>query len=408
MTTQTLSIAAARRIALAAQGFGGPRDARPANWGQLRRMIDRLRLLQIDSVNVCVRSHYMPLFSRLGAYDCARLDKGLLTPTARTRGHFEYWGHEASFLPLDMHRLVRWRMADAANGVGVWRSVAEFGREQAPLLKAMTARILEEGPLATREATLEGETSGRGGLWDWKGSKIALEYLFWTGVLTSAGRRGFERVYDLTERVIPAEILSRPTPSREEAHIALAQMAAEAYGIATAADLRDYFRLPANGFDATLEALLQVGAIEEVRVQGWDKPAYLARGARRPRRMDVDALLTPFDPLVWFRPRASRLFDFDYKIEIYTPAEKRRYGYYCLPFLHAGALGARVDLKADRTVGILRAQSTHAEPGCATGDVAAALAAELRRLAAWQGLAGVVAEPVGDLGPMLAQHLTDD
>ncbi|MEO0618277.1 MAG: crosslink repair DNA glycosylase YcaQ family protein [Pseudomonadota bacterium] len=311
MTTQTLSIAAARRIALAAQRFGERRTTSAANWGVLRRMIERLHLLQIDSVNVCVRSHYMPLFSRLGPYDCARLDKALLTPTPRTRSHFEYWGHEASFLPLDRHPLLRWRMADAAAGLGLWRAVATFGRDHKPLLKEMTERIRHDGPLATRDASPEGEGKGRGGLWDWKGSKLALEYLFWTGVLTTTRRRGFERIYDLSERVIPAEILSRPTPSREDAHIALTQMAAEAYGIATAADLRDYFRLPAKGFDATLDALVSAGCVEEVRVEGWDKPAYLARDARRPRRMDVDALLTPFDPVVWFRPRASRLFEFD-------------------------------------------------------------------------------------------------
>jgi len=391
MNTQTLSRSQARRIALAAQGFGAKRSDTPTNWTGMRRAIETLGVLQIDSVNVCVRSHYMPLFSRLGNYNVAKLDEKLLTPRPRKRAYFEYWGHEASFLPLAIQPQFRWRMAAAERGEGMWKGISEFGHGNPDALDRVRTAIRDAGPLATRELSEEGEKSG--GLWEWKGSKIALEYLFWIGDLTAAGRRGFERVYDLTERVIPPDILNTKSPTPEEAHLELSAIAARALGIATAADLRDYFRLPAKNYDARIEELVSRGDVEPVAVEGWKHQAYLARDARLPRWIRGAALLTPFDPIVWFRPRAERLFDFEYRIEIYTPAEKRRYGYYCLPFLLDGAMVARVDLKADRAASVLIAQSAHAEDTHCTDATATALQQELQRLADWQGLDDVHINP---------------
>lgn len=399
MTSQSLSQSQARRIALAAQGFGPRRTETPTNWGGMQRVIDRLGLLQIDSVNVCVRSHYMPLFSRLGNYNIAKLDEKLLTPRPRDRGYFEYWGHEASFLPLKHQPFFRWRMAAAERGEGMWKGIANFGRENPDVLNRVRDSIRDTGPMATRELSVEGEQSG--GLWEWKGSKIALEYLFWIGDLTASGRRGFERVYDLTERVVPSEILNSKTPTPEEAHLKLTSVAARALGIATAADLRDYFRLPAKNFDVIVQSLVDQGEVEPVTVENWKQPAYLAVHAKLPRWIRSSALLTPFDPVVWFRPRAERLFNFEYKIEIYTPAEKRRYGYYCLPFMYNGDMVARVDLKADRATSRLLVQSAHAEDACCIVDIAEALQDELARLAAWQGLDAVHIKRKGDLSKLL-------
>lgn len=400
MTTQTLSQSQARRIALAAQGFGAKKSDTPTNWAGMRRVIDRLSLLQIDSINVCVRSHYMPLFSRLGTYSIPKLDEKLLTPKKRDRGYFEYWGHEASFLPIPMQPLFRWRMAAAERGEGMWKGISDFGHTQTKAVSRVLDMIRDQGPLATRELSEEGEKGG--GLWEWKGSKTALEYLFWIGQLTAAGRRGFERVYDLPERVLPGDVLNAKTPREEDAHRELTRIAAHALGIATAADLRDYFRLPAKGFDARVQELADLGEIEPASVKGWKQPAYLARDAKLPRWIKGAALLTPFDPIVWFRPRAERLFDFHYRIEIYTPAEKRQYGYYCLPFLYDGAMVARIDLKADRPSGTLIAQSAHAEDACCNDDIGEALNVELARLAAWQGLEDVKIRPKGDIGKRLA------
>ncbi len=395
MTTQTLSRSQARRIALAAQGFGQKRSNTPSNWSGMRRVIGQLGLLQIDSVNVCVRSHYMPLFSRLGSYNIAKLDEKLLTPKPKDRGYFEYWGHEASFLPIDMQPLFRWRMAAAEEGQGMWKGISEFGQNNPDVLNRVRNTIRDRGALATRELSIEGEKSG--GLWEWKGSKIALEYLFWTGQLTATGRRGFERIYDIPERVIPSDILNSKTPPIEDAQRELTAIAAKALGVATASDLRDYFRLPAKGFDEHVAALCECGNLEPVTVKGWKQQAYLARDAKLPRWVRGAALLTPFDPIVWHRPRAERLFDFDYKIEIYTPAEKRKFGYYCLPFLLDGALVARIDLKGDRQTSTLLVQSAHAETNCCTSDVADALRHELRRLADWLGLEAISVKPKGDL-----------
>ncbi len=390
-----LTAAEARRIALAAQGFAEPKASGEAGTRAVNRALDRLGLLQIDSVSAVVRAHYMPLFSRLGPYDRLRLERAAW---GRPRALFEYWAHEASLLPLDLQPLLRWRMARAAAGVGIYEGVARFARERPDLVEAVFERVRREGALAA--SSLEGPR-GAGGWWGWSDGKHALEYLFWAGRLTTATRRGFERVYDLPERVLPRAVLERPTPTEADAHRDLLRLSARALGIATAGDLRDYFRLAPDDVRPRLPELVEAGDLVPVEVEGWGKPAFLAAGARRPRRVEARALLSPFDPLVFERSRAERLFGFRYRIEIYTPAHKRTHGYYVLPFLHRDRLAARVDLKADRAAGVLRVLSAHAEPH-APPDTAAVLRAELASLAGWLGLARVAVAPAGDFGPALA------
>ena len=392
---ETLSLPAARRIALAAQGFGGPRPVGPLNWGHLRRVLDRTRLLQIDSVNVLARAHYLPVFSRLGAYPRELLETAAWD---RPRRLFEFWGHEASLLPLDMQPLFRWRMAEAEQGIGVWGRLRPFAAERRHEADRLLATIAKRGGVSAGD--LEPRQGGAG-WWGWSDAKAGLEWLFWSGKITTRTRRGtFERVYDLTERVLPKAILDLPTPDPAEAHRVLLRMAAESLGVATAADLRDYFRLRPDPADRCLADLVAAGDLVPVAVEGWRQPAYLHPGARRPRRIHARALLAPFDPLIWERSRVERLFGVRYRIEIYTPADKRVHGYYVLPFLLGDALVARVDLKADRQAGVLRVQNAHAEPH-APFDVARQLAEELALMAGWLGLPAVVVEEGGDLAPAL-------
>lgn len=382
--SERLSPAAARRIALAAQGFG---RARPASVGQaqLRREIERLALHQIDSVNVLARAHYLPAFSRLGGYDRTLLDEAAWG-RKRSRRMFEYWAHEASLLPLDLQPLLRWRMAEADRGERGWTGLRAFANERRAEAEAVLERIRAEGPLGASDFT---EEKSRSGWWAWGDSKRRLEWLFWAGHITTATRRGsFERVYDLTERVIPADILALPTPTKTDAHRALVDRAARAMGVATETDLRDYFR---TGVAETRQAVLELaeeGLLLPATVDGWRHPAWLHRDARHPHRITARALLAPFDPLIWERARTERLFDFRYRIEIYTPAKKRQYGYYVLPFLLGDRLVARVDLKADRQASVLRVQSTHLETG-APADTRGELAQELTEMARWLGLEAV-------------------
>ena len=389
--TTTLSLAEARRIALAAQGFdGASRDGR-SRWPSVAAVIDRLGFLQIDSVNVLVRSHYLPVFSRLGDYDRTTLDRHGFTHTTH-RTLFEYWAHEACLLPLSYHPLLRWRMERAA-------SVKRSDRAYVARVKR---EVAERGPLAASDLEDPGERSGP--WWGWRKGKAALEHLFRTGEVTSAGRRGFERIYDLTERVLPAATLALPTPSEPDAMRASALAGARALGVATALDIRDYFRLPPKEAARAIAELVEEGAIVPVKIESWDKPAYLARDADHPRRLTASALLSPFDPVVFFRPRAERLFGFHYRIEIYTPEPKRKFGYYVLPYLHRGQLAARVDLKAVRGEGVLAARAAHVEAGADAADVAEGLAAELRRMAAWLGLERVRVTLTGNLAAALARH----
>jgi len=379
-----LSARDARRIALAAQGFGA-QHAAMVGAPRLRRTVARLGLHQIDSVNVLVRAHYLPAFSRLGSYDRALLDRDAWGPK-RSRRLFEYWAHEASLLPLDLHPLLRWRMAGAERGEIGWKGLRRFATERRAEAEAVLARIAAEGPKAASEFE---NGSSKSGWWEWSEAKLALEWLFWAGKITTATRRGsFERVYDLPERVLPAAVLALPTPTPEDAQRALVERSAAALGIATSADLRDYFRLkPAEG-DHAIAALAEEGVLRPVTVEGWNVKACLHRDARLPRRVRGAALLAPFDPLVWERSRAERLFGFRYRIEIYVPQDLRTHGYYVLPFLLDEALVARVDLKADRQSGRLLAHRITLERD-APAETGERLAIELERLAAWLGLGEV-------------------
>lgn len=380
----TLSRKQARRIFLAAQGFGVCHPAKPGA-AHLRRIVDRLGLHQIDSVNVLVRMHYLPAFSRLGCYDRGLLERDAWGPK-RGRRLFEYWAHEASLLPVGLHPLLRWRMARAERGEIGWRTLRLFAHERRAEAQAVLDRIAAEGPLAASDFENGGS---RGGWWEWSETKLALEWLFWSGRITTATRRGgFERVYDLTERVIPGAVLGAPTPDARSAQRALIAHGARALGVATAADLRDYFRLKPDEASHALAALEEEGVLLPVRVEGWGQKGWLHRDARVPRRVSGAALLAPFDPLIWERARTERLFDFRYRIEIYVPAAKRTHGYFVLPFLMDEALVARVDLKADRQNGRLLAHRITLEPG-APGETGERLLAELDRMADWLGLAEV-------------------
>jgi uncharacterized protein YcaQ len=395
----TLSLPAARRIALAAQGFGEPRPAQAADWRRIGRMLGRIGLLQIDSVNVLTRAHYLPLFSRLGPYPREALEAAAW---GRPRRLFEYWAHEASLLPLQLHPLLRWRMARAGRGEGTWSRMKPYAGERRGEAEALLAQIRDRGPLAASDLQAP---RGQGGWWGWSEAKTALEWLFFAGLVTTRTRRGsFERVYDLSERVIPAAVLDLPTPDEAEAQRRLLAIAAGALGVATAGDLRDYFRLSPQDAAARLPELVEAGELVRVKVEGWSQTAYRHRDARRPRRIGARALLAPFDPLVWERSRAERLFAMRYRIEIYTPAHKRAHGYYVLPFLLGEAMAARVDLKADRNGRALLVQNAHGEPG-APPHTAEALAAELAAMAGWLGLERVQVNGAGDLAPALKAEL---
>lgn len=392
----TLTAGEARRIALAAQGFGA-RPQGEVGRRQLTRLVERLGVIQIDSVNVVSRTHYLPAFSRLGAYPRALLEE---IAWGRKRPLFEYWAHEASLLPLSSQPLLRWRMQDAHDGVGTWKGIARFLRERRAFVDQVLAEIHDRGPLSASE--LEMGHKGDGGWWGWSESKRAFECLFWTGELTTATRRGtFERVYGLPERVLPAAILATPTPPRAEAQRRLLQIAASALGVATERDLRDYFRMGVAETRARLAELVEAGGLLPVTVKGWREPAYLDPAARRPRKIAAAALLSPFDNLIWFRERTERMFGVRYRIEIYTPAHKRTHGYYVLPFLEGDALTARVDLKADRKGSALIVQASHAEPW-ASEATPVRLGEELRLMAGWLGLERVRVEKRGDLAEALA------
>ncbi|MCJ2132557.1 winged helix DNA-binding domain-containing protein [Methylobacterium sp. J-026] len=381
--TLELSNAEARRIALAAQGFGRADRRADVGTARMRRAIGRLGLLQIDSVNVLVRAHYMPLFSRLGPYDRGTLDT---LAVASSKCFFEYWGHEASLLPIDLHPLLRWRMDRAREGRGVWSRLEPFASERRAEADALLARIGREGPLAASDVS--GPKASKG-MWNWSDAKHTLEWLFWAGLVASTHRRGsFERVYDLPERVLPPIVIARPTPNPVDARRELVARSAEALGVATANDLRDYFRLSPADARLPIEQLVEAGILVPVHVRGWQHQAYLHKDARPGRRHVGAALLSPFDPVVWHRPRTERLFGFRYRLEIYTPAHKREHGYYVLPFLMDGALVARADLKADRRAGALIVLRTHLEPG-APADTMERMLDELRSMASWLGLPDV-------------------
>jgi uncharacterized protein YcaQ len=374
-----LSLAECRRIALAAQGFADPKPVGTVTQRHLARVFSRVGLIQIDSVNVLVRSHYLPLFSRLGNYDSTLLERAAYGPK---RTLFEYWGHEASLLPLAIQPLLRWRMERAQRGLGTYGRIAEVVRTQRAALNRLRDEIAHRGPIAA--SAFEG-ARGTGSWWGWSEVKLQLEALFWCGEITTASRKGFERVYDLPERVFPPEILAQPTPSEADAQRELVRIAARALGIAAERDLRDYFRLDLADARARIAELVEASELQIVRVEGVRGERYLARGARIPRAIDAAALLSPFDSLIWERARTREIFGFDFRLEIYTPAHKRVHGYYVLPLLLGDWLVARVDCKHDRQAGILRAIATHIEPGIRARDVIPALRAQLDTMAAWLG-----------------------
>ena len=376
----------ARLIAIAAQGLNIARPIAPSR-RDIRNIIGRIGFLQIDSVNVLVRAHYMPLFSRLGPFAREHLEQD--ASPGRGRRLFEYWAHEACLVPMEFQPLFRWRMAAAARGEDIYDGLTRFAKERKGFVADVLARIKSGGPMAASD--IGAGSAGKSGWWGWSEAKTALEYLFWVGDVTTLRREtaGFARIYDLTERVLPAAILNKPAPAREEAQRLLLIHAATALGVATASDLREYFRLPASDMAARVDELVEAGELLPVAVEGWGKPAYAPRGLTVPRKAATTALLSPFDPLLSERARTERLFHFHYRIEIYTPAHKRQYGYYCLPLLMGDQIVARLDLKADRAAGVLRVESAHAETHADTAEVCAGAAAELERMAGWLGLGAV-------------------
>jgi uncharacterized protein len=395
MTPDSLSAAQARRIALAAQGFADPRPGGDPDRRHLRRVLGRVGLLQIDSVNVLQRAHYLPLYSRLGPYRTGVLDD---LAYRRPRELFEYWGHEASLLPVGLHQHLRWRMAEDHG----WGGVARLAREQPKLIDWVRDEVRSAGPLTAGELQADAPRRTGNWGWNWTAAKIALEWLFWRGEVLVAGRNGgFARLYDMPERVLPAEVLAAPTPAPADSFRELLRVAAGALGVATEADLRDYFRLPVAAARTAVRELVDAGELVTVEVGGWRQVGYLHHAARLPRWIRAGTLVSPFDPVVWRRERAERLFDFSYRIEIYTPAAQRVHGYYVLPFLLGDRLVARVDLKADRAAHVLRIPAAWKERN-APAETAEALAGELRRLAGWLGLAQVATPERGDLAAELA------
>ncbi|MFL1545216.1 winged helix-turn-helix domain-containing protein [Pseudomonas sp. O39] len=377
------SLKQARRMALAAQGFSGRQAPAVIKAAHLNRVIDRLGVLQIDSVNAVVRSHYLPLFSRLGHYAPLLLEDAAWSQ-GRRRSLFEYWGHEASLLPMALYPLMRWRMERAKLGQGIYAQMARFGREQQATVHRVLRAVEELGALGAGSLSTREERAGP--WWDWSDEKHALEWLFAAGLVTVAGRRGFERLYDLPERVIPGDILHQATLSEAEAQRGLLLHSASALGVATEKDLRDYFRLdPADGRNRLAE-LVEDGQLLACRVQGWTQPAYCLPEPKVSRKVVASALLSPFDSLIWERSRTERLFGFRYRLEIYTPQAKRVYGYYVLPFLNNERIAARVDLRAERANGRLAVHAVHEEePGLDEAGMQA-LALNLRQMADWLGL----------------------
>lgn len=387
MTVRRTSIsrAQARRIALAAQQFT-VRTPQSVSSRHIRGLIEQLGAIQIDSVNVLVRSHYLPAFSRLGAYDRALLER---VAYGKPRRVFEYWGHEASFLPMEIFPLLRWRMERSRSGTGVWNNVARVGREERDLVASVRETIAQRGPMSASDFENTGRRERGGGWWSWNDTKRAVEYLFWCGEITPLRRRSsFERVYDLSERVIPPDVF-RNHVDEAHAYRELVERAARAFGIAVESDLRDYFRLPVAAAKRAVADLVEQGRLNAVSVEGWKQQAYLHADARTPRRVEKSALLSPFDSLVWNRERTKRLFDFHYRIEIYTPSHKRVHGYYVLPYLLDEQLAARVDLKADRLRGILLVHAIHYEPGVNRRSVRARLHEDLLAMARWLELDSV-------------------
>ena len=382
------------RAFLAAQGFADGRAPGRVDARHFRRVIRRIRLLQIDSVNTVARAHYLPMFSRLGPYDRDALDRWIYEEM------FEYWCHERSYAPVEFYPMLRPRMEEMRNHP--WRQVRELALASPGFIEEVLERVSRLGPTPAR-AIGEGEARPAG--W-WKGygkTRLALEWLFGAGEISVAKRVNFHRWYDLTERVIPPGILQVPPPDREGADRMMVLEAAAALGVGTVADLADYFRMRKAAAGRAVDALVGRGELREVEVAGWGKPAFALPDRAVPRTRRGTALLVPFDPLVWDRERTERMFGFRYRIEIYTPRPKRVFGYYVLPFLLDGRLVGRADVKADRQAGVLRVPAAYAEEDAGHRATARALAAELREMAGWLGMSDVAPGRGGNLiGPLRA------
>lgn len=412
---QTLSRAQARRLVLAAQGFaghrrsghGGQRLDRTPGTRDIQAAADRLGQFQIDTINIVARAHYLPLYSRLGPYDTALLDRAAHQAPRRL---FEYWGHAASLIDVNLQPALRHRMQSWSERE-MWGSMARIRRDQPELVDWVHDQIAARGPLGAREIERRAPrpTARRRDNWGWNWSEVktACEWLFITGRITSAGRNGqFERLYGLPEQVLPSRVIQAATPDEDEAMRILVRRAAGALGVAAAYDLRDYFRTGPEQTAAAIADLVDAGELLPVAVQGWDRHAYLWHEAKLPRSIEARALVSPFDSVMFERRRLQALFGFDYRIEIYVPAPKRVYGYYVYPFLWGDRFVARVDLKADRAAGLLRVNAAWIQDGAEPGEVAGALAAELWLMAGWLGLTGVVVGERGDLSARLGRAVT--
>jgi uncharacterized protein YcaQ len=395
MKPAALSRAQARRVALAGQGFADRRPARP-DMRAVQRVLDTIALLQIDSVNVVMRAHYLPLFSRIGPYDIELLHRAAGRAPRRV---FEYWGHEASYVRTDLYPALAFRRAAAADRA--WGRMRRLWAERPEFVAWVLSEVTTGGPLTARQIEYDAPRTRVDWGWNWSDVKVALEFLFYSGQITCARRNSaFERVYDLPERVLPAAVLSAPTPSTAEGHRILVRTAARAHGVGTEQDLRDYFRLSPAPTRQAIAELVESGELLPAAVEGWRRPAYLWHAARLPRRVDACTLLSPFDSLVFERTRTEQLFDYRFRIEIYVPAAKRTYGYYVYSLLLGDRIAARVDLKADRRAGVLIVKGSWSEPA-APVDVADRLAEALGSMAAWLGLDDVSVEDNGDLARAL-------
>ena len=396
---ETLRKAEARRIALAAQGFGVPRLERAVTIRDVQAVAIRLAQFQIDSINVVTRAHFMPLFSRLGPYDAALLERAAHQPPRRL---FEYWGHAASLIDVSLQPLLRFRMQPGFRDV--WTGVERVAQQNADLIPFIREEVAARGPISARELEIAEQRDRSNWGWNWSRVKTVLEWLFYVGEVTSAYRNSqFERVYDLPERVIPSPVLAMPTPSPQDSVTGLVRRAATALGIAGESSLRDYFRTRRDMTRVAITTLVENGELIPVLVDGsGNGPWYLWHRARMPRRITTRALLSPFDSMIFERARLERLFDFIYRIEIYVPGPKRIHGYYVYPFLLDEDFVARVDLKADRSRGVLRVNAAWIEPGYDAFDVATELASELKIMAEWLGLSAIQILPRGDLAPALA------
>jgi len=404
LTSDTLRLAEARRIALHAQGFNDPRPTGRVDRRHLRRVIDRVGLVQIDSVNVLTRSHELPFLARLGPYPRSGLSDWLWSSGEM----FEYWGHEASLLPVDLHPLLRWRMHEDH----AWGGMLRLAAERPELVGQLREAVAERGPVTLGELEHLGDANKRsrpapGNMWNWSDAKKAVELLFWSGEVSAIRNpASFGRHYVMPDRVLPDRILSTPTPPEDDAMKALLLRAARSHGVGSARCLADYHRLNIVTARRLLAELVDDGALRAVEVEGWRRPAFLHPEAVLPRWVRAAALLSPFDSLVWERARTESLFGFRYRIEIYVPAAKRVHGYYVLPFLHDGHLVARLDLKAERQAGTLRVRGAHAEPTFDHDRAMPTLVEKLHELASFLGLGDIQVDPRGDLSGRLQRAMT--